>query len=146
VNEFVDHSELQVNTESLLISSIQRSPKHLLSVFPACCVFNRRSLATALTVGFRQLSTLMSLLSGEYPATELLSTVNSDITPQEIGTSSIDSGQLSRFYLKTKTECSLRNVVFCNINRMVSLDRDRTMDNAQKHNIRTRYLCWLWDF
>jgi hypothetical protein len=29
----------------------------------------------------------------------------------EIGTSSIDWAQLSRFYLKTETESSLRNVV-----------------------------------
>jgi hypothetical protein len=30
----------------------------------------------------------------------------------EIGISSIDLAQLSRFYLKTETESSLRNVVF----------------------------------
>jgi hypothetical protein len=30
----------------------------------------------------------------------------------EIGTSSIDSVQLNRFYVKTETESSLRNVVF----------------------------------
>jgi hypothetical protein len=38
-----------------------------------------------------------------------------------------DRAQLSRLYLKTKTESSLRNVVFWNIKR--------TMDNVQKHNI-----------
>jgi hypothetical protein len=38
------------------------------------------------------------------------------------------------FYLKTEIEFSLRNVVFCNINRKVFLDKDRTMDNVQKHN------------
>jgi hypothetical protein len=38
--------------------------------------------------------------------------------------------QLSRFYLKTETESSLRNVVFCNINRMMFLDKDSTMDNV----------------
>jgi hypothetical protein len=32
--------------------------------------------------------------------------------PLEIGSNSIDWAQLSRFYLKTKTESSLRNVVF----------------------------------
>jgi hypothetical protein len=47
----------------------------------------------------------------------------------EIGTNSIDRAQLSRFYLKTETESSLRNVVFWNINR--------TMDNVQEHNICT---------
>jgi hypothetical protein len=34
-----------------------------------------------------------------------------DIGP-EMGTSSIDRAQLSRFYLKTETESSLRNVTF----------------------------------
>jgi hypothetical protein len=55
----------------------------------------------------------------------------------DIRTSSVDWAQLSRFYLKTDTESSLRNVVFCNINRTVFLDKDRTMDNVQKHNICT---------
>jgi hypothetical protein len=53
----------------------------------------------------------------------------------EIGTSSTDWAQLSRFYLKTETESSLRNAVLCNINRAVLLDKDRTMDNVQKDNI-----------
>jgi hypothetical protein len=37
----------------------------------------------------------------------------------DIGTISIDLAQLSRFYLKTETESSLRNVVIININRTV---------------------------
>jgi predicted membrane protein len=37
----------------------------------------------------------------------------------EIGTSSIDWAQLCRFYLKTETEFSLRNVMFWKINRTV---------------------------
>jgi hypothetical protein len=53
----------------------------------------------------------------------------------EIGTSSINWVQLSRFYLKMETESSLRNVVFYNINRTVFLDKDRMMDNIQKHSI-----------
>jgi hypothetical protein len=53
----------------------------------------------------------------------------------EIGTRSIDWAQQSRFNLKTETELGLRNTVFCNINRTVFLDKDRTMDSAQKHNI-----------
>jgi hypothetical protein len=36
-----------------------------------------------------------------------------------IGISSIDFAQLSRFYLKTERESSLRNVVFINVNRTV---------------------------
>jgi hypothetical protein len=46
-----------------------------------------------------------------------LSCVGADVP--EIGTSFIDWAQLSRFYLKTETECSLRNVVFLNKNRAV---------------------------
>jgi hypothetical protein len=49
---------------------------------------------------------------------------NTALSP-EIGTSSIDWAQLSRFYLKTETESSLRNVVFCKINRTVFLDKTR---------------------
>jgi hypothetical protein len=55
-----------------------------------------------------------------------------------IGTSSIDWAQLSRFYLNTETESSLRNVVFWSTNRAVFLDKKRKMDNVQKHNIYTR--------
>jgi hypothetical protein len=39
--------------------------------------------------------------------------------PQEMRTSSIDLAQLSRFYLKTDTESSLRNDVFSNMKRTV---------------------------
>jgi hypothetical protein len=42
----------------------------------------------------------------------------------EIGTSSIDWTQLSRFYLKTETESSLRNVF---------LNENSTVDDVQKH-------------
>jgi hypothetical protein len=49
----------------------------------------------------------------------------------EIGTSSMDWAQLSRFYLKTETESSLRNVMLWKINRSVFLDKDRTLDNVQ---------------
>jgi hypothetical protein len=43
----------------------------MLSPFPPSCVSNSRSLATALTVEILQLPALTSLLSAEYPATEL---------------------------------------------------------------------------
>jgi hypothetical protein len=56
----------------------------------------------------------------------------------EIGSSSIDWAQLSMFNLKTKTESSLRNIVFCNIDRMVFSDKDGMTDNVQKHNICTK--------
>jgi hypothetical protein len=42
----------------------------------------------------------------------------------DIESSSIDWAQLSRFYLKTETEFSLRNVV---------LNKNRTLTNVQKH-------------
>jgi hypothetical protein len=54
----------------------------------------------------------------------------------EIGSSSFSWAPLSRFDLKTEAESSLRNV-FCNINRKVILDKDRTVDIVQKHNICT---------
>jgi hypothetical protein len=41
-----------------------------------------------------------------------------------------DRHYLIRFYLKTDTESSLRNVVFYNINREVFLDKDRAKDNS----------------
>jgi hypothetical protein len=47
----VHHSELQVNTAPFLISTTHRSPHRLLSIFPACCVFESRSLATASNSG-----------------------------------------------------------------------------------------------
>jgi hypothetical protein len=43
---------------------------------------------------------------------------------------SVDWAQLSRFYLKTETESSLRNTMFWNINRK--------MDYVQKYNICTK--------
>jgi hypothetical protein len=41
------HSELQAITVVSLISTLYKSPQHLLSLFPACCVFKSSSLATA---------------------------------------------------------------------------------------------------
>jgi hypothetical protein len=49
-----------------------------------------------------------------------------------IGTSSIDWAQLSRFYLKTETETSMRNVVL-KYKQDGVLDENRTMDNVQKY-------------
>jgi hypothetical protein len=54
----------------------------------------------------------------------------------DIGISSIDWTQLSRFHLKTETESSLRNV-FLNVNRTVFLGKNRTTDNVQKHTFWT---------
>jgi hypothetical protein len=77
----IHRSELHVIIVSLLTSTIHVSPQYPLSLFPARSVFNSHSLATALTVEILQLPAVMSLLSGEYPATELLSTVNTTIAP-----------------------------------------------------------------
>jgi hypothetical protein len=44
----------------------------------------------------------------------------------EIGNSSVDWVQVSRFHLKTETESSLRNVCV--------LNKNRTVDNVEKHN------------
>jgi hypothetical protein len=51
LNTYIHHSELQVITVPLLISTIHRSPQHPLSHFPASCVFNSRSLTTASNSG-----------------------------------------------------------------------------------------------
>jgi hypothetical protein len=50
-----------------------------------------------------------------------------------------DWAQLSRFDLKTETESSFQSVVLCNINITVFLDKDRMMDNVQKHYIYFSY-------
>jgi hypothetical protein len=62
---------------------------------------------------------IISPSSGETYSVELLY--------PEIGISSIDLAQLSRFYLKTETESNIRNIVF--------LNKNRKMFNVQKHNI-----------
>jgi hypothetical protein len=56
-------------------------------------------------------------------------------TWRRCGDTSVDRAQLISVYMKTVTESSLWNVVFWKINRIVFLDKDRTMDNAQKHNM-----------
>jgi hypothetical protein len=50
VNKFIDHlhySELQIITALSLISTLYKSPQHLISLFPGCCVSKSRSLAMA---------------------------------------------------------------------------------------------------
>jgi hypothetical protein len=55
---------------------------------------------------------------------------------QEIGTSSVDWAQLTRFHLKTDTESSLRNVVL-KYKQAGVLYENKTTDNIQKYNICT---------
>jgi hypothetical protein len=43
---YTHHSELQVIRVLSLISTLYKTPQQPLRVFPACCVFNSRSLAT----------------------------------------------------------------------------------------------------
>jgi hypothetical protein len=50
---------------------------------------------------------------------------------QEIGTSSIDWAQLSKFHLKTETESNLRSVVF--------LNKKRALGNVEKHIVLVYY-------
>jgi hypothetical protein len=54
-----------------------------------------------------------------------------------IGTSSIDWTQLSKSYLKTETEPSLRNVVLKDKQDNV-LDKDKTLDIVQNRNVYTK--------
>jgi hypothetical protein len=41
LESYTQHSELQVITTLSLISTLYKSPQHLLSLFPACCVISR---------------------------------------------------------------------------------------------------------
>jgi hypothetical protein len=77
----IHHSELHLITAPLLISTIHRSPHHSLSLFQPAVSSTAVPSRRLLTVEILQLPALMSLLSGEYPATELLSTVNLTIAP-----------------------------------------------------------------
>jgi hypothetical protein len=63
LSTYTHHSELQVTTALSLISTIHKSPKHLLSLFPACCVFIGRSLAMAYNSGDSSASSAQVLSS-----------------------------------------------------------------------------------
>jgi hypothetical protein len=88
---YIHYSELQVVTTLLLISTIHRSPQHTLSSFPACYVFNNRSLATASNSGdfsaFRTHGVSVRRISRNWTlthftslhSTEVLTTLNSGI-------------------------------------------------------------------
>jgi hypothetical protein len=60
---YTRHSELQVITALSLISTLYKSPQLPLSLFPACSVFNSRSLATANNSGDSSASRAQVLLS-----------------------------------------------------------------------------------
>jgi hypothetical protein len=72
---------------------------------------------------FRKEEYYKHYVSGHYPS----SCFYLNHGPVFIGTISVNWAQLRRFYLKTETESSLRNVAF--------LNKNRTMDNVQKYNV-----------
>jgi hypothetical protein len=63
--------ELQTITTLSLIFTIYKSPQHLLSIFQPAVYSPAVPWQRLLTVEMLQLHALTSLLSGEYPATEL---------------------------------------------------------------------------
>jgi hypothetical protein len=76
-NGFVEHLYTSLgatsNHSAIANLHIYKSQQHRLSLFPACCVSDSRSLTTASNSEDSSASVLTSLLSGEYPATELSS-------------------------------------------------------------------------
>jgi hypothetical protein len=77
VNGFIDRSELQVITALSLISTLHKSLNAKSSQF----AFTSRFLVKYPNNEDSPASVLTSLMSGEYPATEHLSAVNSNIAP-----------------------------------------------------------------
>jgi hypothetical protein len=75
---FLHHTEIQVITGPLLISTIHRSPQNP-NLFPACCVFNSRSLATAFNSGDPSASGAHVTTVWRIPAIKPLSNINSTI-------------------------------------------------------------------
>jgi hypothetical protein len=80
---FTHHSELQVITAPPLITTLYKSPQHLLSLFPACCVLTSHFLATAYNSGDSSASRAQVLLSQppvlssfQFPQSQL-TTINS---------------------------------------------------------------------
>jgi hypothetical protein len=67
---YIHHSELQVSTAPLIISTIHISPQNSLSLFIAFCL-NSRSLATGPNSADASDFVITSLLPGKHPATEL---------------------------------------------------------------------------
>jgi hypothetical protein len=76
---YTHHSELQVITALLVISTLCKTPQYPLSLFPACLVFISRSPATASNSDNSSVSRSQVLFKAV--RAELLSTVNSTIAP-----------------------------------------------------------------
>jgi hypothetical protein len=83
VTWFIDHSNIRLATTlySSLLRARTRAHTHTHTHTQPVTVSNSRFLVTNPTDGDSLSSVLTSLLSGEYPATELFSTVNSTIAP-----------------------------------------------------------------
>jgi hypothetical protein len=125
VCHFLHSSCVQIFIWSLCLQTLTLYYKCYVPVhYPSSCLYVKTPSCLYYKTTFRRLDSVSFRWN-------LLSWAQS-----EIGASSIDWAQLSRFYLKTETKFSLRNV-FCNRNRRVFLDKGRTIDNIQKYNICT---------
>jgi hypothetical protein len=78
------NSKPQVITAFSLIYTIYKSPQHPLSLFPARCVFNSRSLATASISGYFSASHDQVLPVQRIPLKWTLSIMNSTIAPSHL--------------------------------------------------------------
>jgi hypothetical protein len=74
---YTHHSELRIITALSLTSTLYKSTQHPLSLFPACCIFISRSLATACNSGDYSIS-LAKVLSSQPPVQS--STLNRKLT------------------------------------------------------------------
>jgi hypothetical protein len=107
---------------SLFVLFVQYHPQTKFSKNSALCwfflsyvinMFNCRCLVFWFWFfSLQHISDVQKYVFGQYPSSCLCLKRR-----PEIGTSSIDWNQLSRSYLKTETESSLRNVMFWKVNR-----------------------------
>jgi hypothetical protein len=78
---YTHHSELQVITTLSLFPTFYKSPQQPISLFPACCVLNSRSLATGSNSRDSSAPGAHTVTLRRISATEPLSNVNSTIEP-----------------------------------------------------------------
>jgi hypothetical protein len=99
---YTQHSELQILTELSFISTLHKSLQHPLSLFPACCAFISRSLATDYNSGDSSASRAQ-VLSSQPPVQN--STLNR---------------QLTKYWVKIKVrvKVTLRLAVYCHSLRL----------------------------
>jgi hypothetical protein len=110
-----------------------RTLNHLLRIFS-------KDSQTIQRICFRTLHIVLSLSKNSalfYFSKHNVSKIGFSLRLQ-VRTYSVGLGlSTSRFYLKTKTESSLRDIVFRKIKSTMFSDKDRTMVNVQKHIICT---------